>query len=230
VALVPIEVPQSDAPLRRCIWCGLFKPVSAFAFQNKALGTRQYHCRSCHAAYRREHYLRNRSEYIAREVDRIRRRRNENRRLVQEYLRSHPCLDCGETDIVTLQFDHRDRATKRREVALLVVRTPWSIVLAEIAKCDVRCANCHRRRTASQLGWRLDRALKAKSPETSIVGALLSEEAGFRQCTGCGKTKSLEDFPYRDRSRGAASSSLSVVYARVRSRALQTERGEIRRG
>jgi hypothetical protein len=23
----------------------------------------------------------------------------------------------------------------------------------KIGKCDVRCANCHRRRTAHQLGW-----------------------------------------------------------------------------
>jgi hypothetical protein len=31
---------------------------------------------------------------------------------------------------------------------------PWSRVLLEIEKCDVRCANCHRRRTAQQYGWR----------------------------------------------------------------------------
>ena len=187
---------------KRCYDCGLVKPVAAFAFHNKAKGTRQGRCRVCHARYRREHYVRNRDTYIRREVGRIKRNREQNRVLVREYLRTHACVDCGETDIVTLQFDHRDRSTKRTDVALLVVRTSWSIVLAEIAKCDVRCANCHRRRTALQLGWRLDRVLRAEAPRTPIIAKLLGEESGFRQCTGCGETKALEDFAYRDSGRG----------------------------
>jgi hypothetical protein len=34
---------------------------------------------------------------------------------------------------------------------------PWRRVLVEIEKCDVRCANCHRKRTAQQFGWRKGR-------------------------------------------------------------------------
>ena len=198
MALALDAIETSDEPLRECIWCGLSKPLRAFAFQNKALGTRQYHCRSCHAAYRRAHYLRNRAAYITREVDRIRKRRNENRRLLRDYLRSHSCVDCGEADIVTLQFDHRDRSTKRLEVALLVVRKPWSIVVAEIAKCDVRCANCHRRRTASQLGWhRADPVPPSRGADVS-----LDDGPRGRTCTGCGLTRPIEDFAFRDRARG----------------------------
>jgi hypothetical protein len=193
----------SSEPLRLCIWCNLLKPVSAFAFRSKALGTRQSHCRSCHAAYRRSHYLRNRPEYIAREVDRSRRRRTENRRLLRAYLRSHPCVDCGESDIVTLQFDHRDRTTKHQDVALLVIAKPWSVVSTEIEKCDVRCANCHRRRTASQLGWhRTDPAVGSQGKATPVVGVRPAEDTGFRLCTGCGETRALEDFSYRDKARG----------------------------
>ena len=183
--------------LRRCIWCNLLKPLSAFAFRSKALGTRQSHCRVCHAAYRKSHYLRNRPKYVAREVERNRRRRAENRRLLRAYLRSHPCVDCGESDIVTLQFDHRDRATKRQDVALLVIGKPWSVVSTEIAKCDVRCANCHRRRTASQLRWH-----RSDFGRRSQAEAGATAEAGFRRCTGCGETRPLEDFSYRDRARG----------------------------
>jgi hypothetical protein len=115
VAVAFIGVPESDESLRRCIWCNLLQPLSAFAFRSTALATRQSHCRTCHGAYRKSHYLRTRPEYVAREVDRVRRRRAENRRLLRAYLRSHTCVDCGETDIVTLQFDHRDRdQTSRR--------------------------------------------------------------------------------------------------------------------
>jgi hypothetical protein len=30
---------------------------------------------------------------------------------------------------------------------------PWTTVENELAKCQVRCANCHRRRTAVQFDW-----------------------------------------------------------------------------
>jgi hypothetical protein len=74
--------------------------------------------------------------------------------VVFEYLRANPCTDCGETDISVLEFDHRDRALKELTVAELITQG-YSLerVMREIAKCDVRCANCHRRRTAKQLGW-----------------------------------------------------------------------------
>ena len=77
-----------------------------------------------------------------------------NTRLVMEYLLQHPCVDCGEADPLVLQFDHREPATKRREVSCMIRDYAWPQVEAEIAKCDVRCANCHQRRTAHQLGFR----------------------------------------------------------------------------
>ena len=64
-----------------------------------------------------------------------------------EYLRAHPCVDCGQTDIIVLQFDHL--ANKERDVAnMLTGSWSWSAIEKEIAKCEVVCANCHRIRTA----------------------------------------------------------------------------------
>jgi hypothetical protein len=61
-------------------------------------------------------------------------------------LEARSCVDCGEGDPVVLDFDHR--ADKRGDVSKLAA---WGVSIAtlqrEIAKCDVRCANCHRRRT-----------------------------------------------------------------------------------
>src|SRR5438105_9081688 len=137
-----------------CCMCHEDRPTTAFAFRNIATGELSDHCRSCQATYRRQHYLRNKPTYVENERLRVRGHRLRNRDLLVDYLRVHPCIDCGETDIVVLDFDHRDPSLKRMEVAKLAARKPWPTVLKEIAKCDVRCASCHRRRTAEQFRWR----------------------------------------------------------------------------
>lgn len=54
------------------------------------------------------------------------------------------CSDCGASDPRVLDFDHRPGTEKRGLVQALARGASWEVVLAEIAKCDVRCANCHR--------------------------------------------------------------------------------------
>jgi hypothetical protein len=74
---------------------------------------------------------------------------------VFHYLTEHPCVDCGESDPVVLEFDHKATEVKRLAVAQMVERRyAWEAIAAEIAKCDVRCANCHRRKTSRQRGQR----------------------------------------------------------------------------
>jgi hypothetical protein len=71
---------------------------------------------------------------------------------VDDYLELHPCVDCGEANPALLDFDHlRD---KTAAIASLVRNRPsWAEVEAEIEKCEVRCANCHVRKTARQFGF-----------------------------------------------------------------------------
>lgn len=109
-------------------------------------------CRSCAAAW----YQANKEVHkknVRRRNDRVRAERNGR---LASYLREHPCVDCGETDLRVLEFDHDDPSQKLTEVTKLVATSmPWWRVEAEIAKCTVRCANCHRRRTVEQGGfWR----------------------------------------------------------------------------
>ena len=73
---------------------------------------------------------------------------------VFQYLLEHPCVDCGLVEPCVTEFDHRDPKEKSRNVSsLLRDGYAWKVVLAEIKKCDVRCANCHRRKTAQDQGW-----------------------------------------------------------------------------
>jgi hypothetical protein len=63
-------------------------------------------------------------------------------------LRDVPCMDCGgRFPPCSMDFDHRDPGTKRSRVPALIGRAADARILAEVAKCDIVCANCHRART-----------------------------------------------------------------------------------
>lgn len=146
----------SRAPhgLRRCSRCRELKSLIEFPFRDINTGARGHYCRSCQAAYRRQHYERNKPDYIQRAMTEMRMKREDGLLRLHEYLRAHPCIECGERDITVLEFDHIDPATKKIAVGVMVGRRSWATILAEIDKCEVRCANCHRRRTARQQGWK----------------------------------------------------------------------------
>lgn len=71
-----------------------------------------------------------------------------------EFLLTKECLDCGEKDPRVLDFDHRDPAKKVKSVAnMLSGHYSWKSVLKEIKKCEIRCANCHRRKNHKQFKY-----------------------------------------------------------------------------
>jgi hypothetical protein len=193
-----------------CYMCGETKPEAEFAFDSIAKANRQRHCRKCQAAYRRAHYLANRDVYIHREVARIDKYRIENRALMLAYLLAHPCVDCGCTDPVVLEFDHRDPAEKKGNVSELAMRTPWRLVLMEIAKCDVRCASCHLRRTAEQFKWRKVVShplvegswLRRQIPGSSAIVSEIATTGAVKKCTGCSVERPIAEFVVKDKRTG----------------------------
>lgn len=99
-------------------------------------------CRACNSAYKKEHYANNSAKVYARVKD----RRQEIRDQMWEYKASRACADCGLVDPIVMEFDHlRD---KERNVSEMIARgMGWESILLEIEKCELVCANCHRRRT-----------------------------------------------------------------------------------
>jgi 5-methylcytosine-specific restriction endonuclease McrA len=74
----------------------------------------------------------------------------ERTRWLIEYFRLNPCADCGEPDPIVLEFDHlRDKSFA---IGPALSQRNWNSILDEIEKCEVVCANCHRRRTAQRRG------------------------------------------------------------------------------
>jgi len=97
----------------------------------------------------RDNMRRRRLADPAGERARARKYRAANKTLLNR-LKSAPCSDCaGSFPPVCMDFDHRPETKKIKAVSLLMsCRTER--VLAEIAKCDLVCANCHRIRTATR--------------------------------------------------------------------------------
>ena len=145
---------SSDDQLYRCSACGTIKPAIDFSFSDEARRLLNSYCRECHALYRHAHYLANKADYIRRAIAQTGARRVQNRREILQYLASHPCVDCGIDNIVVLEFDHRDPRTKLANIGTMTSHKRWQRVQAEINKCDVRCVNCHRRKTARDFKWR----------------------------------------------------------------------------
>ena len=137
--------------MRRCGRCKLEKPVEDFAWRRKEKAQLDNYCRPCRATYKQEHYAANRQRYIDSAGRRKRALVAERIDFLISYLREHPCVDCGETDPIVLEFDHlRD---KKFGIAAGLRDREWQSVLDEMAKCEVVCANCHRRRTAKRGGF-----------------------------------------------------------------------------
>jgi hypothetical protein len=62
-----------------------------------------------------------------------------------------PCIDCGiQYPPHVMDFDHRIGTVKIMNVSLAYRRSK-SAVLAEMAKCDLVCSNCHRTRTFNRI-------------------------------------------------------------------------------
>jgi hypothetical protein len=136
-----------------CGTCKEPKSLSEFA-KNRAkkdgLGTQ---CRTCKKAMQDKWYRDNREHHIKRANTWRNKRRKELARLLFEYLLEHPCVGCGEDDPVVLDFDHV-RGEKKDSVSRMVGDCRgWDTILTEIAKCEVRCSNCHRRKTAKEKGF-----------------------------------------------------------------------------
>lgn len=96
--------------------------------------------------------------------------------LVNAYKARKGCADCGERDSAVLDLDHDDPRQKRDSVSRLINRNHAAASLfTEIKKCTVRCANCHRRRTAKQQGWYVEQATLAELADAQSLDLCSSE-------------------------------------------------------
>jgi len=149
------EFPESVVGSQKlCPKCQKIHPRSCYRQRRKNGKALASYCRSCERAYLRGYYHRvDASNQILRVAKNCRLYREQRRRTILEYLSTHPCTDCGEHDPTVLEFDHV-RGQKRASVSRLRQNhASEESMLLEISKCEVRCVNCHRRKTFRQFNY-----------------------------------------------------------------------------
>lgn len=145
---------------QKCTKCNESKSLDEFPWKNKKLKRKHTVCKKCIVNYSKQHYLQNKNTYKRRAKESANRKVKIIQKYVWDYLFSHPCVDCGESNIVVLEFDHKDGTEKSGNISGLIHNGSLFNIKREIEKCEVRCANCHKKRTAKQQNWSILKYIK----------------------------------------------------------------------
>jgi len=135
---------------KTCLKCKRVKSLAEFSWRNKKKGTKHPWCKECFKEYDRKRAQT--TKYKTDKRKRHQKLRKDNRKFIFEYLSNKKCVDCGESRIPCLQFDHVDEKHKRAVIGDMMHYSRRAII-EEIEKCEVRCANCHAIRTSKSQGW-----------------------------------------------------------------------------
>lgn len=140
--------------MKECGFCRALKPAERFAVRDASRGSRQPWCRECMALNDAARYRALTEQEREERRERERSRHASSQRRADEIAVASGCVDCGERDPVVLDFDHV--GVKTANVSDLIrTGASWARIEREIAQCEVRCANDHKRVTAKRLAARM---------------------------------------------------------------------------
>lgn len=138
--------------MKECSICKEKKDYSEFNKRSTSKDGFQNLCRVCSNNKSRKNYSANK-DVMKKQISKNKEKyKIELQKFIFDYLSNHPCVHCNETDPVVLEFDHlRDKETN----VSTAIKNIWSIarIKTEISKCQILCANCHRRKTAKDQKW-----------------------------------------------------------------------------
>ncbi len=135
-----------------CCGCNILKTIDLFGKKRSQKDGLQPRCKECRKFSTKKYYIGHEEQ----QKNRVKKYNSLNRIKVHEYifdyLSKHPCTICNENDILVLEFDHVVNKTENISV-LIKNRSSITKIQEEINKCQVLCANCHKRKTAKDQKW-----------------------------------------------------------------------------
>ena len=120
-----------------CYTCKISKSVELFHRKKEG-----YHsqCKDCRKKYFKKYNLLNKVHLNSKSKI----GNDTKSQWFKEYKSTLKCIRCGESNPLCLEFHHKDPTQKDRAISTMTRLSPEK-VKEEIAKCDVLCANCHRK-------------------------------------------------------------------------------------
>lgn len=189
--------------LKTCSRCNLEKPISEMGVDKRSSTGIGVWCVSCHKSYTREYWDKNRSKMI--EKSRLHR---QIRHAWLATLKSKPCVDCGQVfPPEAMDFDHVVGG-KVKGVGRMTTHHP-NAILAEMAKCDLVCGNCHRVRTTTRNLAKPLNTTNAVKRWSSFIAKI--REVKSNPCVDCGGTF-IADVMEFDHVRGEKMYSVSKMH------------------
>lgn len=117
-----------------CYKCNKTKEINLFSKNQSQKDGLSCECKKCRASFDKK-------------------RRTAMRQFIFDiYKNCGGCVDCGESNIATLQFDHV-KGKKTENISFLIKNSTLNKIKKEISKCEIVCANCHAIRTSAQFNW-----------------------------------------------------------------------------
>jgi len=128
--------------MKICSKCHLEKEETEFYHKTGSRTKLKARCKSCGRAACRQNYINNKPERKAKALIRQRRWK----KWYQEKKGNLKCGKCGESFGACLEFHHRNPSKKEYSISTMIGRGwPFSKIEEEMDKCDILCANCHRK-------------------------------------------------------------------------------------
>lgn len=115
-----------------CSRCKTFVSTTDWYKDKRAKNGLQSYCRSCVKQYNadknyyKNHYTKNKNILNAKKIISNKERKNKLLEFFISYLNSHPCVDCGESNIIVLEFDHLSDKSRGRRLAKHPQHIPWA--------------------------------------------------------------------------------------------------------
>lgn len=150
-----------------CTVCKIMKNKSDFYMRDRSKDRLHSQCKDCYKEKRlgfmAEHYRKYGDQYRTRARIRKTALKKDRQERMLNYLSGKSCKRCGIDDIRVLDFDHIDPISKEFSIARGINNGwSWDVIMLEVKKCRILCANCHRIVTAEQQNsykWRLGRGV-----------------------------------------------------------------------